>query len=198
MTDLFVKCGRCDRGYVQPDGPPETGPEPCPDCVSIGFVPYKPPADVRALATELLHDSMSRSTSRNTEEIERDWGAKIAAFCEEREADLRKDRDRLKQNAWAWSRGLIGQKAYTTEELQGMFAPYVENGDVTGLSPREARLLETLIETGEDNLRLVKEDAVNLRAEVERLRAALGATVGQDVDEYVTRIVQAALKGDEG
>lgn len=61
---------------------------------------------------------------------------------------LEKENEQLKKNMWAWARGLIGQKSYSEKELKEMFRPYVENGDTTGLSPREARLLETLIETG--------------------------------------------------
>ena len=58
---------------------------------------------------------------------------------------LRERIEELEKNAWAWSRGLIGERSYTEEELKQMFGPYVENGDTAGLSPREARLLETLV-----------------------------------------------------
>ena len=73
--------------------------------------------------------------------------------------DLQAEVERYKKNAWGWSRGLKGQEPYSDDELKEMFGPYVENGDVTGLSPREARLLETLVQTG---------------AEVERLSRPVG------------------------
>lgn len=61
---------------------------------------------------------------------------------------------RLQKAMWGWVRGLKGPKPYTEDELREMFRPYVEDGDTTGLSPREVRLLETLIATGAEVSRL--------------------------------------------
>ena len=71
--------------------------------------------------------------------------------------ELRAEITKLTKNAWEWSRGLKGQKAFSKSELLNMFGPYLESGSTAGLSPREARLLETLVETGAENQRLEKE-----------------------------------------
>ena len=86
----------------------------------------------------------------------------------DRLAKAEAENERLASNMWAWSRGLVGQKPYTPDELREMYGPYVEDGDTTGLSPREARLLETLITTGADVHRL--EEAARHAAEADKRR----------------------------
>jgi hypothetical protein len=85
------------------------------------------PAQVRRTITQLIQEN-SRSENRATV-------AEVA-------------RDALVEGVWAWARGLTRINAYTTDELREMFTPYFESGDTRGLSPREARTLETLRDTG--------------------------------------------------
>jgi len=96
--------------------------------------------------------------------------------------------EELEKRLWGWSRGLVGQEPYSEEELREMFAPYVENGDVTGLSPREARLLETVVSTGARVVQLEKE-----HPEVPEASDIDNYTVGE-----ARALFEAQAKSDEG
>ncbi len=145
----------------------ELGNIPLADC---GHVPGRPllrmvdPRRCNEAADEIERlkkgpewSAFDRELARRTEgakaEAEARWRDEVCTARAVRDkADARVEE--MEANAWAWSRGLVGQKPYTLGELKTMFGPYVEKGDTTGLSPREARLFETLVATGAENVRV--------------------------------------------
>lgn len=105
-----------------------------------------------------LRAEIERLTGENQKLKEDYWdylANKDGSMIRDLKAELTRHQQQIEQykkNMWGWSRGLIGEKAYTEAELRVMFGPYIESGDVTGLDPREVRLLETLVETAAENV----------------------------------------------
>ena len=102
--------------------------------------------------------------------------------------ELRAEVDRLTKNAWMWSRGLGVHKSYTADEMKEMFGPYLEDGKTDGLSPREVRMLETIVEVSLNaaTMRTALEDIVMHQEAIGGGIAVLSAT---------RRIAQEALEG---
>jgi hypothetical protein len=64
-------------------------------------------------------------------------------------SSLRARVEELEKALWQWSRAFKkSQRGYNADELRKMFGPYLEHGDRQGLSPREVRLLETIVDRG--------------------------------------------------
>lgn len=114
---------------------------------------------------------------------------------------------KLSENLWKWSRGLIGQSPFTPDELKEMFGPYVEEGITKGLHPREARLLETLIQTGAANV-MIEEDRDKAAAARDTYKAELDRrdAIPTDSNEWRTwlqgwggtpKIVNDFIKGQQ-
>lgn len=102
---FYVKCERCggDRreiknyaegGKIGGFTADDIHTDYCPDCDGVGFVEYKPAADVEALARDIV--SVVAGSLFNTESVaEGHVAVKIVAFCdaqaEKREAQLHSD-----------------------------------------------------------------------------------------------------------
>ena len=92
MSELYQLCPKCD-------GERFWASKYCIGCNGSGVIPYEPPADVQALAAELLATAAGHSDTMWEEDtihyLNEEFAAQIAAFCEKREADLRAEVERL-------------------------------------------------------------------------------------------------------
>lgn len=97
----------------------------------------------------------------------------------------------LEKMLWGWSRGLIRQKAFTEKEIRQMYGPYIESGDTTGLSPREARLLETFIDA-----QSAPPDLDTLAEKAWKTLVITGFIRPPHIDDHkeITALIKAALK----
>ena len=126
--------------------------------------------------------------------------------------------EELEKAAWLFSRGLIGGKGYCPEELKRKFWPYLETGNTVNLSPREVRLLETIVSAGSrvvdverklaeanDKLQWVKRYAVDwvasmpAKEEDDEATCALFASCGRTLIEILGNQVGAKkVRGARG